>query len=83
MIEQRSTVDANADPRLVRISVGVEDLEVGSSIVNMFECVFSLVKLSGPEGRSAPGLPKDCPATRKVVEIRIVYHDVVKCFYTM
>ena len=28
LIEQRANLDVNADPRLIRISVGVEDLEV-------------------------------------------------------
>ena len=56
LIEQRVHSDPGADPRLVRISVGVEDLEV-----SLLACPFSSFRCpdpspKGPEGRLAAGV---------------------------
>ena len=42
IIEQRLVSDEGADPRLVRISVGLEDVEVNGNIPCPFLSVFSL-----------------------------------------
>lgn len=60
-MEQRVHSDPGADPRLIRISVGVEDLEVRSQQT----CAAPAVPLSrsspltGPQGRPAQGFPGD------------------------
>ena len=67
LIEQRVASDAGADPRLVRISVGVEEFEVDSyAELSTFELSDSLCE--GFEGRFDEGIQRDHCTTCEIVE---------------
>lgn len=60
LIEHRARADPKEDPRLVRISVGVEDIEVCSLSADDLPSPYILLHLIGLEGRLARRPQKGC-----------------------
>lgn len=58
LIEQRIHSDPGADPRLIRISVGIEDVEVRYGNLDLIR-VLIFICHTGPQERPEEGLPGD------------------------
>ena len=73
LIEQRVHSDPGADPRLIRISVGVEDLEVKCFPVDPRGQLWTTALVTGSQGRSTAGIPDDCAGPEgQTVNIEVV-----------
>lgn len=68
LIEQRVQSDPGADPRLIRISVGVEDIEVWPVRLHVSAGSYlPLDTLLGPQSRFESGLPESGAGNARIL----------------